>query len=458
MQRIGCFILNHGNKNTLKEAEELSRNYLEKGFVAVTEDGMGFYINYSELPDNPSKLIFFHERYLTHMIEWYEDSAEVTKFEQYREPKDIQTLERNLQDIAEGIYGRPPVEYSKHAGTDYIDLGLPSGLRWARFPLMSNYAWGEVAAGLCGTTKKDIERKTGMADIKPAHETDAVRRKLDGKWRMPTAADFQELVDTCQWQWRKYGYLITGPNGNRLFLLARILTGEHNDKYVGEFWTASSEPGKEMVKAVFIGENEYSIRDASMMNYMEHWPVFSENDHETQKDSKVITVKRGSVKLDDYCRMQYRITEDKVIYVKGDLGCYREGWDSFPVKQDWDKPYSHLVVEEGVSVIGRHMFYRAPFHTAKLPSTLLEIGAGAFDGNDNLEHILFNVGLKRIGADAFRGCRRLKAVELPEGFEEICEDAFLGTAIKEVYVPKTVKKLHPNAFDKSTRVIYLEKD
>ena len=52
------------------------------------------------------------------MIEWIGDSAEVTKFEQHREPKDVQTLERNLRDIAEGTYGRPPVEYPKHAGNE----------------------------------------------------------------------------------------------------------------------------------------------------------------------------------------------------------------------------------------------------------------------------------------------------------------------------------------------------
>ena len=55
-------------KITRKEAEQLSRNYFEKGFVAVTEDGTGFYMNYSEIPENSSKLIFFHERYLSHMI------------------------------------------------------------------------------------------------------------------------------------------------------------------------------------------------------------------------------------------------------------------------------------------------------------------------------------------------------------------------------------------------------
>lgn len=35
-------------KITHREAEQLSRNYFEKGFVAVTEDGTGFYMDYSE--------------------------------------------------------------------------------------------------------------------------------------------------------------------------------------------------------------------------------------------------------------------------------------------------------------------------------------------------------------------------------------------------------------------------
>ena len=104
------------------------------------------------------------------------------------------------------------------------------------------------------------------------------------------------------------------------------------------------------------------------------------------------------------------------------------------------------------------MFYRAGFCTAKLPSTLMEIGVAAFEENTDLENVSFHVGLKRIGAEAFWGCSRLKSVELPEGLEEIGKYAFHGTAIEEVHIPKTVKKLHPNAFDKSTKVIYLEED
>ena len=88
----------------------------------------------------------------------------------------------------------------------------------------------------------------------------------------------------------------------------------------------------------------------------------------------------------------------------------------------------------------------------------MEIGVAAFEENTVLEIVSFNVGLKRIGAEAFWGCSRLKSVELPEGLEEIGKYAFHGTAIEEVHIPKTVKKLHPNAFDKSTKMIYLAED
>ena len=41
-------------------------------------------------------------------------------------------------------------------------------------------------------------------------------------WRMPTRADFQELIDNCTWTYKnkggRYGWEVTGPNGNTIFL------------------------------------------------------------------------------------------------------------------------------------------------------------------------------------------------------------------------------------------------
>ncbi len=39
-------------------------------------------------------------------------------------------------------------------------------------------------------------------------------------WRMPTSAEYQELITECTWTWdaNNNGYVITGPNGNSIFL------------------------------------------------------------------------------------------------------------------------------------------------------------------------------------------------------------------------------------------------
>ena len=64
-----------------------------------------------------------------------------------------------------------------------------------------------------------------------------------GDSRLPTRAEADELINKCKWEYndRKKGYKVTGPNGNSIFL---PLGGEKNDKneivskdVLGYFWT-----------------------------------------------------------------------------------------------------------------------------------------------------------------------------------------------------------------------------
>lgn len=70
-------------------------------------------------------------------------------------------------------------------------------------------------------------------------------------WRMPTRAEFQELVDRCEWHPRLHGerivgYVVTGPNGNCIYLpLAGYSKEGINLEEVGlsgNYWTATSCP------------------------------------------------------------------------------------------------------------------------------------------------------------------------------------------------------------------------
>lgn len=75
---------------------------------------------------------------------------------------------------------------------------------------------------------------------------DAASVNWGGAWRMPTSVDFQELKDKCTWSWTtlngKNGYLVTGTNGNSLFLpAAGYFNGDspENAGSHGFYWSSS---------------------------------------------------------------------------------------------------------------------------------------------------------------------------------------------------------------------------
>ena len=134
-----------------------------------------------------------------------------------------------------------------HNGHEWVDLGLPSGLKWATCNVGADspeeygdyYAWGETAIkynyGLCDTWGKNI------GDIKGTNR-DVAHVKWGGNWRMPTEDEFQELIDKCDWEWDGDGCTVTGPNGNSIFLPAAgccdkdELDGDGSDGY---YWSST---------------------------------------------------------------------------------------------------------------------------------------------------------------------------------------------------------------------------
>ena len=135
---------------------------------------------------------------------------------------------------------------------DYVDLGLPSGLKWATCNVGATkpeeygnyYAWGETEPkttynwsnykwcnGRANTqTKYCTDSNYGyVVDNKTVLELadDAARANWGGKWRMPTDAECTELRENCTWTWTSdyngtgvAGRIVTGTNGNSIFLPA----------------------------------------------------------------------------------------------------------------------------------------------------------------------------------------------------------------------------------------------
>ena len=116
---------------------------------------------------------------------------------------------------------------------DYVDLGLPSGLKWATCNVGANspeeygnyYAWGEVLTKDEYTKANSLTYGKEMEDISGNAQYDAATFNWSGDWRMPTKAEIQELIDNCTWTWTtqggKNGYKVTSnTNGNSIFLPA----------------------------------------------------------------------------------------------------------------------------------------------------------------------------------------------------------------------------------------------
>ena len=115
-----------------------------------------------------------------------------------------------------------------------------------------------------------------------------------------------------------------------------------------------------------------------------------------------------------------------------------------------------LEIPEGVEKIPGGAFGYAELTEVVFPSTLTEIGGGAFRANTLLEEIRLPDAVKVIGDSAFHGCTSLAAAELPEGLERIGQQAFRNcSALSAVTVPASVAEAGELCFsDCGSLIIY----
>lgn len=99
----------------------------------------------------------------------------------------------------EYIYGETRTFSTKPADEMAVDMGL--SVLWSKYLLGSEeegvagdyYRWGETSP-ITPTlyVQPDLDEISGNPDY------DAATKRLGGKWRMPTAAEMQELIENCQ--------------------------------------------------------------------------------------------------------------------------------------------------------------------------------------------------------------------------------------------------------------------
>jgi hypothetical protein len=169
--------------------------------------------------------------------------------------KEFTTLEKSGSD-------EPENSANGHA---YVDLGL--SVKWATMNVGATspeeygdyFAWGETEpkseynwgtykwcdGDYYNMTKYCISSDFGIVDNKTKlePEDDAATVNWGGAWRMPTKEEQGELITECNWTLDTmngvYGYTVTGPNGNSIFLPISGYFSDTNIEdigYNGTYW------------------------------------------------------------------------------------------------------------------------------------------------------------------------------------------------------------------------------
>lgn len=176
-------------------------------------------------------------------------------------------------------------------GHDYVDLGLPSGTKWATCNVGASnpegygdyFAWGETkpkdeyyASDYSWYNDRGFIKYTNSV-LLPKDDAATVNWGTD--WRMPTVDEMNELISKCKFSWTEIngveGGKFTAKNGNFIFLPAAghkygshfSLEGES-----GGYWTSSNADANYIPVPSYIlfdSENKpyYLLEDHSHRGY-----------------------------------------------------------------------------------------------------------------------------------------------------------------------------------------------
>lgn len=174
----------------------------------------------------------------------------------------------SFRDSVLAVYEPVFTEGEKHGNGYMVDLGLPSGLKWATWNVGANkvddygsyYTWGEVEPKdyysvddyFTRTMSQKQMKEAGIIDtlLNLTAEHDAATVNMGAEWRMPSRKEYLELINNCKFYWTHIGNVngmkIVGPNGNKIFLPAggsRPDERKYMFNVICEYWTASSYYG-----------------------------------------------------------------------------------------------------------------------------------------------------------------------------------------------------------------------
>ena len=143
-----------------------------------------------------------------------------------------------------------------------VDLGL--SVKWASCNVGAEspeeygdyFAWGETTPKSSYTESNSVTYGLSISELESrgiigadgnlTSAYDAATANWGEDWRMPTLDEMEELINGCEWEWTSVngvnGRLVTGPNGNSIFLPAagyRHGTDVYDRGSSGNCWSAT---------------------------------------------------------------------------------------------------------------------------------------------------------------------------------------------------------------------------
>lgn len=132
--------------------------------------------------------------------------------------------------------------------------------------------------------------------------------------------------------------------------------------------------------------------------------------------------------------ISWEVTPDGTLLIQGtgEMPDFKFDKPKYWRKKEYEGKIKKIVIGEGITAIGTYNFYNCSLfkgnslstvHSVEFPSTLTEIGLGAFGGN-NIPELELPVNLRIIGVGAFQNSRRLKDVTITSPELSIWSGAF----------------------------------
>lgn len=134
-------------------------------------------------------------------------------------------------------------------GYTYVDLGLPSRVKWATHNIGATssaepgdtFLWGSTTPYTLG--EQCLTFGNVMSDFSGNPQYDAATASWGDSWRMPTKEELSELKKKCTWTWMAGGYKVTGPNGHSIFL-------PYGSK--GMYWSSTPKSYENVASAYYL--------------------------------------------------------------------------------------------------------------------------------------------------------------------------------------------------------------